>query len=175
MQSDNHVLYHPAPIWFLSKGDHDQGENIADNGGSKVKSLFHLVKKIYTAAANSIPGSIPGVQKAASCWKWMCPWVQPNLRPAILGEPIKVFHMPFVSHFLGGSRPRLVHLEPEGCQLWLHPWWPFCCKQMSQTTKILTGIDLNMTLPEQRWPLPWTLEGECSFCQPASVCSWLQM
>ena len=105
----------------------------------------------------------------------MCPWVQPNLRPAILGEPIKVFHMPFVSHFLGGSRPRLVHLEPEGCQLWLHPWWPFCCKQMSQTTKILTGIDLNMTLPEQRWPLPWTLEGECSFCQPAPVCRRLQM
>ena len=51
----------------LSKGDHDQGENIADNGGSKVKSLFHLVKNIYTAAANSIPGSVPGLQKVTSC------------------------------------------------------------------------------------------------------------
>lgn len=32
-------------LTFFSKGDHDQGENIADNGGAKV---FNLCQKICT-------------------------------------------------------------------------------------------------------------------------------
>ena len=56
----------------------------------------------------------------------------------------------------GGSRAWLVYFEPEGHQLWLYPWRPLRCKQISQTT-ILTGIDL--TWPTQsgdgHFPGPW--------------------
>ena len=55
----------------LNSGDHDQGENIADNGGSKVKCLCNLVQNLNTGVsvhkANSVPGSVQSLQEAAGC------------------------------------------------------------------------------------------------------------
>ena len=74
----------------MSKGDHDQGENIADNGGSKVKYFSTLYKKstqLYVyIKADSTAGSVPCLPKVAGSQKAMCPGIQLHFRPAFLGE-----------------------------------------------------------------------------------------
>ena len=52
--------------------------------------------------------------------------------------------------------------------------YPVSPKNLRQKS-ILTRTKPDMTHPERRWSLPRTLEGECSLCQPSSVCRRLQM
>ena len=107
----------------LWKGDHDQGENIADNGGSKVKFLCHLVSK------KPIP-----YQAAYRAYKKL-PTAQKECVPGFNFTSDQLFWVRLIIkgsyHISAGSRFWLVHVGLSGCQLWRSSWPRFAGRQSS--------------------------------------------
>ena len=85
-------IYDIQPTWFLSKEIMIKEKTLPTMA---VQRYFLWKPCLCMYSGNNdisfTPGSIPGLQKAASHWKGMCPRVQLHFRPAVLGDLIKVF------------------------------------------------------------------------------------